>query len=192
MVWWVIGAAAFAAGALPAQVPPEIATKLIAIGRGVCVPETAEIYGPLQPNPPYPGVKITRDVSFGPDPKNVLDVSEPEKGGGSRPVLIYVSGGAGNKQQGGPNGEAFYDNIMVWAVKNGMVGVNMQRRRGEAWDDPAKDVSLVVQWVNKNIAQHKGNPKRVFVWSQSAGNIPLSTYVAHPSFGEPRASVSRA
>ena len=58
----------------------------------------------------------------------------------------------------------------------------MQRRSGEAWDDPAKDVSRVVQWVDKNIAQHKGNPKRVFAWSQSAGNIPLSTYVAHAEF----------
>ena len=182
MVWWVVAAAAFAAGTLPAQVPPDIATKLIAIGRGVCVPETAELYAPLQPKPPYAGVKFTRDVSFGPDAKNVLDVAEPEKGGGSRPVLIYLSGGAGNKQQGGPNGEAFYDNIMVWAVKNGMVGVNMQRHSGEAWDDPAKDVSLVVQWVNQNIAQHKGNPNRVFAWSQSAGNIPLSTYVAHSEF----------
>jgi len=60
--------------------------------------------------------------------------------------------------------------------------VNMQRRPGEAWDDPAKDVSLVVGWVNKNIAQHKGNPQRVIAWSQSAGNIPLSTYVAHSEF----------
>jgi acetyl esterase/lipase len=179
MVWCVIASTTFTAGILPAQVPPDIATKLIAIGRGVCVPETAELYAPLQPKPPYAGVKFTRDVSFGPDAKNVLDVAEPEKGGGSRPVLIYLSGGAGNKQQGGPNGEAFYDNIMVWAVKSGMVGVNMQRRSGEAWDDPAKDVSLVVQWVNKNIAQHKGDPERVFAWSQSAGNIPLSTYVAH-------------
>src|SRR5580693_3578669 len=182
MLAWLIMSSAFAVGTLAAQVPPDIATKLIAIGRGVCVPETAELYAPLQPNPPYEGVKFTRDVSFGPDAKNVLDVAEPEKGGGSRPVLIYLSGGAGNKQQGGPNGEAFYDNIMVWAVKSGMVGVNMQRRPGEAWDDPAKDVSLVVQWVNKNIAQHKGNPQRVFAWSQSAGNIPLSTYVAHSEF----------
>jgi hypothetical protein len=182
MFAWVILSSAIAVGTLPAQVPPDIATKLIAIGRGVCVPETAELYAPLQPKPPYTGVKFTRDVSFGPDAKNVLDVAEPEKGGGSRPVLIYLSGGAGNKQQGGPNGEAFYDNIMVWAVKSGMVGVNMQRRPGEAWDDPAKDVSLVVQWVNKNIAEHKGNPQRVFAWSQSAGNIPLSTYVSHSEF----------
>ncbi len=169
-----------------AQVPPDIAKQLVAIGRGVCVPETAQLYRPLHPNPPYKGVSISRDISFGPDPKNVLDVFSAEKGGGSRPVLIYVSGGAGNKLQGGPNGDVFYDNVMLWATKNGMVGVNMQRRPGQAWDDPAKDVSLVVQWVNQNIAMHKGNPNRVFIWTQSAGNIPVSTYIGHPEYYGPK------
>lgn len=120
---WFAGVLMGAAGISPAQVPPDIAKELINIGRGVCVPETAQIYRPLQPNPPYAGIKFTRDISFGPDAKDVLDVAEPEKGGGKRPVLLYVSGGAGNKQQGGPNGDVFYDNVMMWAVKSGMVGV---------------------------------------------------------------------
>jgi hypothetical protein len=170
---------AAAAGTSLAQVPPNIAKELVTIGRGVCVPETAYLYRPLHPNPPYPGVAFTRDISFGPDPKDVLDVAEPEKGRGKRPVLIYVSGGAGNKLQGGPNGDVFYDNVMLWAVKSGMVGVNMQRHPGQAWDDPAKAIGMIVQWVNQNIASHKGNPARVFIWTQSAGNIPTSTYVGH-------------
>ncbi len=172
-------------GALRAEVPADIAKQLVAIGRGVCVPETAQIYRPLHPNPPYTSVSIARDVSFGPDPKNVVDVFAPEKGGGSRPVLIYVPGGAGNKQQGGPNGDVFYDNIMLWAVKNGMVGVNMQRRPGQAWDDPAKDIGRVVEWVHQNITRYKGNPARVFIWCQSAGNIPTSTYIGHPELYGP-------
>jgi triacylglycerol lipase len=171
--------AAVVVAAAQAEVPPDIAKQLVNIGRGVCVPETAQVYRPLHPNPPYTGVSFTRDVSFGSDPKDVLDVATPEKGGGNRPVLIYVSGGAGNKQQGGPNGDVFYDNVMLWAVKNGMVGVNMQRHPGQEWDDPAKAVALVVRWVHQNIAQHKGNPSRVFIWSQSAGNVPVSTYVGH-------------
>ncbi len=175
-----------APGTAPAQVPPDIAKELITIGRGVCVPETAQLYRPLQPNPPYSGVSISRDISFGPDPKDVLDVFAPEKGGGNRPVLIYVSGGAGNKLQGGPNGDVFYDNVMLWAVKSGMVGVNMQRHPGQAWDDPAKAVGMIVQWVNQNIAAHKGNPARVFIWTQSAGNIPVSTYIGHSDLWGPK------
>ncbi|MBZ5635664.1 MAG: alpha/beta hydrolase [Acidobacteriia bacterium] len=174
------------AGMAAAEVPPEIAKQLINIGRGVCVPETAQVYRPLHQNPPYKGVLIARDLSFGPDPQNVLDVFASAKGGGGRPVLIYVSGGAGNKQQGGPNGDVFYDNVMLWAVKNGMVGVNMQRRPGQAWDDPAKDVSLAVWWVTQNIAKYKGSPGRVFIWAQSAGNVPVSTYIGHPEYYGPK------
>jgi len=183
---WLIVIAIASLGVARAQVPPEIEKQIVAIGRGVCPAETAEVYRPLHPNPPYPGVSIERDISFGPDPKNVLDVFTPEKGGGSRPVLIYVSGGAGNKRMGGPNGDVFYDNIMLWAVKNGMTGVNMQRRPGQTWDDPAKDVALVVQWVSQNIARYKGNPERVFIWAQSAGNVPVSTYIGHPEFYGPK------
>ena len=182
---WFVAIAVAGVVLAQAEVPPEIARQLITIGRGVCVPETAQLYRPLQPNPPYPGVTIVRDISFGPDPKDVLDVFAPEKGSGKRPVLIYVSGGAGNKLQGGPNGDVFYDNVMLWAVKNSMVGVNMQRHPGQAWDGPAKDVGMVVQWVNQNIASHKGNPARVFIWTQSAGNIPVSTYVGHPELYGP-------
>jgi triacylglycerol lipase len=183
---WLAAMAIALAGVTQAAVPPEIAKQLVAIGRGVCVPETAQVYRPLHPNPPYSGVSITRDVSFGPDPKDVLDVFAPEKGGGSRPVLIYVSGGAGNKLQGGPNGDVFYDNVMLWAVKNGMVGVNMQRHPGAEWDDPAKAIGMIVQWVNQNIAQHKGNPNRVFMWAQSAGNVPTSTYIGHSELWGPK------
>jgi len=183
----LIGAALLcAAGMSMAEVPPDIAKELVTVGRGVCVPETAFLYAPLQQKPPYTGVKFTRDVSFGPDAKDVLDVAEPEKGGGNRTVLLYISGGAGNKQQGGPNGEAFYDNVMLWAVKNGMVGVNMQRHPGQEWNDPAKAVGMAVEWVNQNIAAHKGNRARVFIWTQSAGNVPTSTYIGHSDLWGPK------
>ncbi len=178
-----------------AQVPADIATQLRAIGNGVCVPETAKIYKPLQAKAPYPGVTVVRDISYGTDPRMIMDVFAPEKGGGNRPVLIFVSGGQGNKIEGPPDGDAFYDNIMLWALKNGMTGVNMQRRGGLnggglAWDEPAKDVGVVVAWVRANIKKYKGNPNRIFLWSSSAGNGPVSTFAAHPEIsGENGAAV---
>jgi len=169
-----------------ADVPPDIAKALVAVGRGVCVNETAQLYRPLHANPPYPGISISRDLSFGPDPKNVVDVYSAEKGGGSRPVLLFLPGGAGNRSLPGANGDVFYGNIMVWAVKNGMTGVIMQRRPGDAWDDPAKDVAKAVQWVGDNIAKYNGDPSRVFLWAQSAGNVPTGNYVGHPEFYGPK------
>jgi hypothetical protein len=175
-----------AVAAADAQVPPNIAKQLVALGRGVCPVETTQLYRPLHPSPPYAGVTIARDISFGPDAKNVVDVFTAEQGGGTRPVLIYVPGGPGNKRLIAPGNDVFYDNIPLWAVKNGMVGVLMQRRPGVAWDDPAKDIAKVVQWVNQNAARYRGNPDRVFMWAQSAGNVPVGTYVGHPEFYGPK------
>src|SRR5436190_8732378 len=179
-------ASGLCAAALNAQVPADIATQLRAIGNGVCVAETAKLYKPLlQEKAPYSGVTVVRDISYFNDPRTVMDVFAPENGGGNRPVLIFVSGGAGNKLEGPPDGDVFYDNVMLWAINNGMTGVNVQRRgglngAGMAWDEPAKDIGRVVEWVRKNITKYKGDPDRIFLWSSSAGNVPVSTYAAHP------------
>ena len=105
IVAMLIGAATFA----HAQVPPQIARQLVAIGRGVCAAETSQLYLALHSTPPYRGVSVARGLSTGPDPKNVVDVFAPEQGAGSRPVLIYVPGGPGNRHLDVPNNEVFYD-----------------------------------------------------------------------------------
>ena len=70
---------------------------------------------------------------------------------------MYIPGGAGNKiEQQDRESNAFYDNIMRWATKNSMVGVNMQRDPGANWNDGGKDVSLMIQWVKApNIAEYE-------------------------------------
>jgi len=194
-----LGAAALmtplAVGIAQAQVPPDIEVKLKAIGQIVDPACTAKIYRSLMPandirssaNPLYPGVTISRDVSFGSDPKDVVDIFVGEKGGNARPVLMFVPGGAGNKiELQDVEANAFYDNIGRWGTKNGMTVVLMQRHPGKTWDDPAKDVSSMIQWVEANISKYKGNPDRMFAWAQSAGNGPLGTYVGRPELYGPK------
>ena len=179
-------AAAFglSVAALPAvgQVPNDIETQLKQIGRVVDAAGTARIYGPLLANQAYSGVVFTRDQSYGPEPRNVLDVAAPAQNTGARPVLIYVPGGVGNKKLDDPGGEPFYDNILIVAVKNGMIGVNVERRAGPglSWDAGAHDVSDAIAWVHKNISRFGGDPNRIVIWGQSAGSNALSVYLSHP------------
>jgi hypothetical protein len=190
-----LGLAALAVGTAQAQVPPNIEAELKKIGQIVDPPCTAKLYRPLMPandvnstaTPPYPGITVARDVSFGPNPKDVVDIFTADKGGGNRPVLMYIPGGGGNKiEQQDREANAFYDNIMRWATKNGMVGVNMQRHPGPDWDSGGKDVSLMIQWVEANIGKYKGNPDRMFIWAQSAGNGPLGVYIGRPELWGPK------
>jgi len=188
----------FAAAAVPilsgplavqAQVPPDIATKIRAIGRKVDPEGTARIYAPLQKKKPYAGVKMTRDIHFGPGPRDTFDLFVPEDaGGGPRPVLIFVHGGAfvgGDKNQY-PDGtpSPFYDNIMLWGVNHGMIGVNMNYELAPKAQYPAvqKDIATVIRWVQENAGRYGADPKRVFLWGHSAGASHVASYVAHPEY----------
>src|SRR2546422_9273390 len=125
------------AGIAAAQVPPEIETGLKKIGQIVDPPCTAKLYRPLMPKSDYntywtrgasapvtqtilyPGITLARDVSFGPNPKDLVDIFTADKGGASRAVLLYVPGGGGNKiEQQAREANAFYDNIGRWATEN--------------------------------------------------------------------------
>jgi acetyl esterase/lipase len=162
--------------------PEDIAWKLLEIGRVIDVPKTAALYAPLQQKEPYAGVKAERDVKYGPADRNLLDVFTPETGASPRPVLIFIHGGgfvAGNKRN---PGSPFYDNIMLWAVKNGFVGVNATYRLAPqfVWPAAAEDLAAVVQWVTAKIGERGGDPAKIFLMGQSAGAVHVANYVSHP------------
>ncbi len=186
---WVLAvlAAMFvsAAWAEGSPMPEEIAWKLQELGRVIDPPKTAALYAPLQQKEPYLGVKTERDVKYGAAERNLLDVFMPEAASSPRPVLIYVHGGAftaGNKR--GPNGSPFYDNIMLWAVKNGFVGVNMTYRLApqSPWPAAAEDLAAVVRWASDNIVARGGDPSRIYLMGHSAGAVHVASYVSHPEF----------
>jgi acetyl esterase/lipase len=163
--------------------PADIAAKIRAIGPVIDPPATAAIYAPLHPREPYAGVKVTRDIKYGPDERHALDVFAPE-GARGLPVLIFVHGGGytgGHKREGT---NFFYDNIMLWAARHGMVGVNATYRLApaHAWPAGAEDVASAVRWTIEKIAQHGGDPKRIFLAGHSAGGTHVGTYTAQPRF----------
>jgi len=164
--------------------PDDIAWKLIEIGHAVDPARTAALYAPLQEKEPYAGVKVERDLKYGPDEKNTLDIFVPEPASAGRPVLVFVRGGAfigGDKHM---PGSPFYDNIMLWAMKNGFVGVNINYRLAPSapWPAGVEDVASALQWVSANIAARGGDPSQVFLMGHSAGAVHVASYVSHPEF----------
>lgn len=171
-------------GPVPSQVPPAIEAALQKMGRVVAPPQTAELYAPLQQKEPYAGVSVLRDERYGPDARNRLDVFKPQVNGGPRPVLVFVHGGAfmrGDKREGdGP----FWDNIMVWAVANGMVGVDMTYRLApqSPWPAAQQDIAAALRWVRANISAQGGDSERIFLMGHSAGAAHVAQYVGHREF----------
>jgi hypothetical protein len=191
----VLLATAAMAATAQAQVPESIYQEMEKIGQIVDPACMAKLYRPFMPandynssaNPLYPGVNLARDVSFGPNPLDLVDVFSAASGPANRNVLIYVPGGGGNKiEQQNREANAFYDNIGRWATKNGMVAAIMQRHRGSGWDAGAKDVSTLIQWLQANVAKYQGNADRMFIWAHSAANGPVGTYIGRPELYGPK------
>jgi acetyl esterase/lipase len=220
-----------------AQMPPEIAAKVAALGRVVDPENTAKFYTPLQEKEPYAGIKVVRDVKYGAHDRNVVDIFTPDaeaappqnvevveqqlrqargafaagqatrlevaqaesrlaqarvsaNGATGRPVLMFVHGGGYTRGNKRPPGSAFYDNIMVFAARHGMVGVNVEYRLAPEFPWPAgpEDMGAAVRFVGDKIASYGGDPNRVFLMGHSAGAGHVAAYVSHPEFFGPKGS----
>ena len=149
-------------------------------------PGTAAIYAPLQKLMPQPGVKAERDLAYGSGPKETLDLFTPEAKGAKRPILVFVHGGGfvgGDKSKAGNGAPSpFYDNIMIWAVNHGLIGVNINYELAPKAQYPTvqRQIAEAVAWARKNAAAWGGDPDRIVVWGHSAGAAHVGSFIAHP------------
>lgn len=180
-----LAAASLVCGPAVAAPPPDVAAQLRAIGPKIEVAKTSQIYSALLPRDLYAGVYATRDLAYGADSKQVLDVFTPaESTDFPKPVLVFVHGGGfvgGDKHQGS---SPLYDNVVVWAAKHGVIGVDINYRLAPAntWPAGAEDVGLAVKWVEDNVARYGGDPKRIYLWGHSVGATHVADYLAHNQF----------
>ena len=173
-----------AVGAQQSPMSEDIAWRLVELGPVVDLHNTAELYTPLQEKEPYQGVRVERDVKYGPADRHLLDVFMPEASSSVRPVLIFIHGGAfvgGNKRA---PGSPFYDNIMLWAVKSGFVGVNATYRLApqSPWPAGPEDLAAVVQWVSGKIAERGGDLARIYLMGNPPARCMSQVTCRTPSF----------
>lgn len=166
--------------------PPAIAAALREIGPKVDGPKTAALYEPLQAKEPYQGVEVARDVHYGPHERHVLDVFSATavaagNAGSPRPVVVYIHGGGFTRGSKHAPGSPFFDNVGLWAVRHGLVGITISYRLAPEFQWPAgvEDLSLLTAWLKSHIATYGGDPGRVFLWGHSSGAAHVADYLAH-------------
>ena len=108
------------------------------------------------------------DIAYGTDYWQKLDLYLPPAaaGAGPFPVLCYIHGGAwsnGCKEWMGFMAPALVDAPMIF------VSLSHRRAPQVRMPDMAEDCFRALAWVRQNIAQHGGDPERLFVGGHSAG-----------------------
>lgn len=155
-----------------ADIGPLWASDIVAHSR-----QTIEAYSRLLRETPRPAVQTARELAYGPDPRQRLDVYHPPEAVG-RPMVIFVHGGAFIRGQKDVSAEV-YGNVPRYFAEHGLVGINVEYRLAPEFAFPsgAHDVGAAVQWARANAGAYGGDPDRIFLMGHSAGGSHAASYV---------------
>ncbi|MBB5375116.1 acetyl esterase/lipase [Deinococcus metalli] len=111
------------------------------------------------------GLDVTRDVAYGPDTRNRMDVYAPH-GAANAPVVLFVHGGSW--EGGDKDGHKFVGESLARA---GYVTAVMSYRLAPQNRYPTfvQDTALALKVLRERAKTFGGNPENVFVMGHSAG-----------------------
>lgn len=163
----------------------QVAAEIKKLGRAFnpeVLKATYAIFKPLQERAPKDGVEHARDLAYGSDARNRLDIYMPADRPAKAPVVVYIHGGGYVGGERSPLPGLIYDNVPTFFARNRAIGVNMTYRLApqHKWPSGAEDVGKAVAWLHENIAKYGGDPSRIFIMGQSAGATHAATWTFVP------------
>jgi len=171
-----------AATAQVSNMPPQVQARLAEVGpvwgKDILgnLARTLEVYTPILRDASKAGIRVSRDLAYGPDARHKADMYQPE-GKTGVPVAVFIHGGAYVRGERDISPEV-YGNVATYFARQGMLGVNATYRLAPAtqWPGAAEDVGALVKWLRANAARFGGDPNRIFLIGHSAGATHIATY----------------
>ncbi|HEX6689295.1 MAG TPA: alpha/beta hydrolase, partial [Solirubrobacterales bacterium] len=122
---------------------------------------------------------MSRDLAYGSERLQTLDVYEPEEKASGAPVVVFVHGGGFTSGDKNPN-PSLYSNVPIYFARKGLLGVTINYRLAPyaAWPAGAEDVSQAVSWLQANAAKYGGDPEKISLFGYSAGATHVASYIA--------------
>lgn len=113
------------------------------------------------------GLTVVRDLSYGPDPRNKLDLYAPPQARNA-PVVLFIHGGSW--QGGDKNGYGFVGESLARAGY--VTGVMSYRLAPEhRYPDFVQDGAAALKYLRDHATQYGGDPDDLFVSGHSAGGF---------------------
>ncbi|MGI4881383.1 MAG: alpha/beta hydrolase [Janthinobacterium lividum] len=134
----------------------------------------------------YSEADVIRDIAYGPDARNRLDLFGSSADGGGRPVVVFIHGGGFIRGDKGGAGTPYYNNVGAWARAEGWLGVTGTYRLApdHMWPSGAEDVAAIVRWLRENALAHGGDRDKIIVFGQSAGAAHVASYIGCDGFAD--------
>lgn len=123
--------------------------------------------------------KVGDGIAYADGPRHKLDVYAPETRGASAPVVFFIYGGGWNRGE-----RSDYQFVGRALAARGFITVIADYRLVPEVQYPGflEDSASALRWVQDNIAQYGGDPKRLFLAGHSAGAYNATMLALDPSF----------
>ena len=128
---------------------------------------------------PRSGYHVVRDLAYGTDPRQKLDLYVPDSLKTRAPVILFFYGGfwqSGSKALYLAFGQAFASEGIVVAVADYRLYPQVR------YPDFVRDGAAAFTYVQTHVAQYGGDPDRVFVAGHSAGAYIAVMLAADPEW----------
>jgi acetyl esterase/lipase len=128
-----------------------------------------------------------KDMAYGPDPRQKLDIYMPRETRGLVPIVVFVHGGSwqeGNKNPYGFVGRALAAKGFMTMVMNYRL---FPENRYPAFVD---DVDLALRWASENGQSLGGDPNHLFAMGHSAGAYNVAQAVLDERYAATRAKLA--
>jgi acetyl esterase/lipase len=161
--------------------PPELAVALAAFGHefdGAVAQQTAALYAPQPRVYDEAEIAVTKDLAYGPHERQRVDIyTRARRPAEPVPAIVVFHGGG---LIGGSRGAT--TNVAEYFASLGYVGVNGGYRLAPdaKWPEGARDVAAAVGYLREHVAEHGGDPERIYVAGISTGALHAATYVFRP------------
>jgi acetyl esterase/lipase len=130
------------------------------------------------------GVRVERDISYGPDPKQRYDVYRRAGSERAAPVIVMVHGGAwmyGDKASGG----IVNNKVARWVPKGYVfVSVNYPLSPQANPVEQARNVAKAMAQIQSTASSWGGDPDRVLLMGHSSGAHLVALIAASPAIAE--------
>jgi acetyl esterase/lipase len=167
----------------PPEIPPELRTLMAEIGprwsvnRPKNIETMIERFSEVLRLSPRDDVEATRNISYGPHPRQELDVYRSGRSTGNRAAVLFVHGGAfmdGHRNRT----DMVYSNVPVFFARHGVVGINVGYRLGgdAGYPGATEDVARALRWTQAHADELGIDLQRIFLMGHSAGAAHTGSY----------------
>jgi acetyl esterase/lipase len=145
---------------------------------------TGRLYAEIHKTTDKGNLMVTKDLAYGADPKQVMDVYRPAAAAGPRPVVVFIHGGGltgGDKTN--PLSDLMNANTATYFARHDMVGINATYRLvpGITYPQGGQDMQAIVAWIRSNAAEYGIDPEQIFFLCSSAGCTHVASILFDPA-----------